>query len=311
MLIMALWFFGQLQAPKDKDFAYSEFGQLPVVFDGRLKPMDSLARNSLLSLRDKQTMNLEPWKEWYQHPKIISASEWLANVMMNPAVADNWPVFRVDNPDLISLLKLPERDVVRHVDGKQYSWNQIAPALDVFKSENENIETNTQPQDRTAYQNAVVKMQQRLFLYAQLKNTAQPADAQDWPAELAAFEKFMPDGVAAVKAQQAGEKFDQQAFSQFADFVQAFQYMSNLNPPLILPPAGSTEWRRMGDALLDLPRGAAADGAMNDYVKMAGALTADQPDAFNAALHDYRSLLVPTQAKALAKTRAEVFFNQM
>ena len=44
MLIMALWFFGQLQAPKDKDFEFNEFGKLPVVFDGRLKPMDSLAR---------------------------------------------------------------------------------------------------------------------------------------------------------------------------------------------------------------------------------------------------------------------------
>jgi len=311
MLTAALIFFWTLQPPKDKDFAFSEFGQLPVVFDGRLKPMDSLARNSLLSLRDKQTMNTEPWKEWYQHPKIISASEWLANVMMNPAVADDWPVFRVDNPDLISLLKLPERDVARRSDGKQYSWNQIAPALDLFKGENERIETNTQPQDRTAYEDAVVKMQQRLFLYAQLKNTVQPADAQDWPSELAAYEKFIPDGVAAVKAQQAGQKYDQQAFSQFADFVQAFQYMSNLQPPLILPPAGSIEWRRMGDALLDLPRGTTPDAAMHDYAKMAGALAADQPDAFNAALHDYRSLLVPTQAKALAKTRAEVFFNQM
>ena len=27
MFVMALWFFGNLQAPKDKDFAYAEFGQ--------------------------------------------------------------------------------------------------------------------------------------------------------------------------------------------------------------------------------------------------------------------------------------------
>ena len=32
--------------------------------------------------------------------------------------------------------------------------------------------------------------------------------------------------------------------------------MSKLEPPLILPPAGnSRDWRRMGDALLDAPRG--------------------------------------------------------
>jgi hypothetical protein len=28
------------------------------------------------------------------------------NVMMNPQVADAWPVFRVDNPDLITLLEI-------------------------------------------------------------------------------------------------------------------------------------------------------------------------------------------------------------
>ncbi len=83
---------------------------MPVTANGRIEPLDSLARNSLLEIREKQTLNTEPWKGWNEHPKIISATEWLANVMMNPAVADDWPVFRVDNPDLISLLKLPDKD---------------------------------------------------------------------------------------------------------------------------------------------------------------------------------------------------------
>ena len=128
VLVMAAWFFGQLQAPKDKDFAFTDFGRLPVVFNGRLKPMDSVARNSLLEIREKQTLNTEPWKGWNEHPKIIPATEWLANVMMNPTVADDWPTFRVDNPDLISLLKLPERDTAKKSDGKHYSWNQIQPS---------------------------------------------------------------------------------------------------------------------------------------------------------------------------------------
>src|SRR5580658_4331819 len=68
-LIMALWFFAQLRAPRDKDFAFSEFGQLPVVADGRLKPMDSLARNSLLQIYERQTLDTEPWKGWNQKPK--------------------------------------------------------------------------------------------------------------------------------------------------------------------------------------------------------------------------------------------------
>ena len=64
MCAMALWFFGNLQPPKDKDFAFTEFGQLPLNANGRIEPMDSVARNSLLAIREKQTLNLEPWKEW-------------------------------------------------------------------------------------------------------------------------------------------------------------------------------------------------------------------------------------------------------
>jgi ABC-type transport system involved in cytochrome c biogenesis permease subunit len=310
MAAMALWFFGNLQPPKDKDFAFSEFGKLPVIYDGRLKPMDSLARNSLLQLREKQTLNTEPWKGWNENPKIIPAIEWLANVMMNPQVADAWPVFRVDNPDLISLLKLPEKNESQHQDGKHYSWNQIAMAMDALDKENERVEKINAP-NRTAYENAVVKIHERLELYAGLKNAVQPADAQDWLAELAAYEKLIPDGVAAAKAQQAGQKYNQTNFDAFAAFIQEFQFMSSLEPPLILPPNGSRDWRRMGDALLDVPRGVPIDDAIRDYAKMAGALAANQPEEFNSALKDYYSTLVPTQSKSLAKARAEVFFNQM
>jgi ABC-type transport system involved in cytochrome c biogenesis permease subunit len=310
MLVMAAWFFGKLQTPKDTNFAFSQFGQLPVVFNGRLKPMDSVARNSLLEIREKQTLNTEPWKAWNENPKIISATEWLANVMMNPAVADDWPVFRVDNPDLISLLKLPERDTAKKSDGKHYSWDQIQPSLDTLEKENDRVEKK-EAASRTAYENAISKLHERLMLYAQLKNTVQPADAQDWPAELAAFEQAIPAGIAAAKAQQAGQEFDRTNLTAFAADISRFQFMANLEPPLILPPDASHDWRRVGDALLDAPRGTPVDNFARDYAKMAGALTANQPDQFNAALADLRSQLVPTQAGALSKARAEVFFNQM
>ena len=309
-LVMALWFFGKLRNPADPGFAFTQFGRLPLTANGRIVPLDSLARNSLLEIREKQTLNTEPWKGWNEKPKIVSATEWLANVMMNPAVADTWPAFRIDNPDLISQLKLPEKDLAKHSDGKHYSWNQIQPSLEIFDKENQRVQ-KVEAANRTAYENAIAKMHQRLSRYVQLKNTLQPADAQDWPAQLAAFEKLIPFGVAAAQAQQAGQKYDQQTFTEFAAFIQSFQFMSNFEPPLILPPNGAREWRRTGDALLEAPRGVPIDNAIRDYAKIAGALAANQPEEFNAALKDYRALLAPEQAKAMAKAQAESFFNQM
>jgi hypothetical protein len=89
-------------------------------------------------------------------PKIISANEWLINVMMNPTVADAWPVFRVDNPDLITLLKLPERNAAQHQDGKHYSWNQIAPSFDLINKENERVQ-KIESAERSAYEQAVAR----------------------------------------------------------------------------------------------------------------------------------------------------------
>jgi ABC-type transport system involved in cytochrome c biogenesis permease subunit len=310
MFVMALWFFGKLHTPKDASFAYSELARLPLTANGRITPLDSLARNSLLQIREKQTVNTEPWKAWNEKPKILPAIEWLANVMMNPDVADQWPVFRLDNPDLVSLLKLPEKDLAQKSDGKHFSWNQILPALDTFQKENHRVQ-QIEPAKRSAYENAVSKLNRCLVLYAQLKNTLQPADAQDWPAELAAFEKLLPEGVATVRAQQAGQPFNQTNFSAFVSFIQRFQYMASLEPPLVLPPNGSPEWRRTGDALLQAPQGTPIDPSIRDYARMAGALAANQPDQFNAALRDLRSHLIPTEAKALNKARAELLFNQM
>ena len=71
MLVMAAWFFGKLQTPRDRTFAFTEFGRLPLTANGRVMPLDSLARNSLLEICGKQTLNLEPWKGWNGHPQIL------------------------------------------------------------------------------------------------------------------------------------------------------------------------------------------------------------------------------------------------
>ncbi|HWC58979.1 MAG TPA: hypothetical protein VHC44_04725, partial [Verrucomicrobiae bacterium] len=188
--VMAAWFLSTLRTPPDKTFAFSQFARLPVVFNGRVQPMDSLARNSLLQIREKQEANLEPWKGASAH--MIPASEWLAYVMMDPATADQWPEFRVDNPDLIALLKLPGKDLAQHHDGKHYSWAEIQPALHALDDETTRIMTEKQDAStRNAYEKAAIKMREKLWLYLQLKNTVEPEDV-DLKSEVAKLQSVYP-----------------------------------------------------------------------------------------------------------------------
>jgi ABC-type transport system involved in cytochrome c biogenesis permease subunit len=312
-LVMAVWFLCQMQPPRDNGFAFSKFGNLPVVFNGRLKPMDSLARNSLLQINEMQTLDLESWKSPLEKHETISAIQWLANVMMNPRAADAWPVFRVDNSDLIMFLKLPDRETDQHVDKEHpaYSWNQIAPSLDAFDKENERV-GQIEAAVRTSYERDVVKVHERMELYAQLANTIQPHDAQNWKQEMADYKSLISPGVAAVRAQQSGKKYDQNIFNGFLEELQRFDYMSKLEPPLIVPPEQSQgDWRNVGTIMLEAAKGGTVSPAVGQYAAMASALQNQDAAEFNSAVRDLRSSLIPTFSRTLARTKAEVFFNQM
>lgn len=313
--VMAAWFISTLRSAPDKTFAFGQFGKLPILSNGRIQPMDSLARNSLLQIREKQEANLEPWKSHMAHPKIISATEWLTTVMMDPATSDKWPVFRVDNPELIALLKLPAKDETQQQDGKHYSWAQMQPALQALDSETTRIENDkTKASDRTAYEKSVLKMRERLYLYVQLKNTLQPEGVDHWAESVADYEQLIPAGVEAAQAEQAGKKYDEAVLKKFAAYVQAFNSMAQFEPPLVIPPASGTEkndWKRTGDALMEGMRDDKVNPAVLAYAKMATAFQAKDVAEFNRQVVLYRASLSSGFSKELRKAGAEAFFNRM
>lgn len=317
--VIGLWFLGQLRAPKEQGIRYADFGRIPLLFNGRLQPMDSLARNSLLQIREKQTANLEPWKDWNEKPKIIPAIEWLATVEMNPTVADQWPVFRVDNPELTALLKLSEKDKAKQSDGKHYSWSQIQPSLDAMQEQTRRISERERKKEsdsshRTAFEKAVMKLHERLVLYMRLKNTLQPQDAVDWAGELAAYEQMIPAGVAAVRAKQSNEKYDEVMYDKFVTQLNRLDDMSRMDPPLIVPPPHSGDahgWERVGEALLDVPRGEPVPAAIRSFAAMSAAFRRGDAAEFNKEVAAYRVTLASEFGPEVAKAEKEIFFNRM
>ena len=81
-----------------------DFGQLPIVDRGRVKPIDAMARTDLTIISGKQTYLRRQRKEH-------SAVEWLLDVLTsrppfkNPAATNN-KVFRIENLQVLSLLDL-------------------------------------------------------------------------------------------------------------------------------------------------------------------------------------------------------------
>jgi len=79
-----------------------EFGKIPVEADGRVKPLDTLARNSLWAISDKQTY-LDSAGQ--QQPAI----EWLLRVITGSKSVDGDRVFHIASPEMLSLLGLEPR----------------------------------------------------------------------------------------------------------------------------------------------------------------------------------------------------------
>ena len=317
------WALGQVQTPKDEGFAIQEFGKLPIIKDGRRQPIDSLARNSLLQLRDKQTANFEPWKGAFDHPKIVSATEWLMEVIMNPVVADTRPVFRIDHPDLKGLLNLPMEKGFE-TDGKHFSFNQIQPKSDALFKEAERA-FQVPSDQRNQFDKAVFNLWRATFLYQQLKCSLQPPDARDWPTELQHFMENREAGLTAARAKLANKPYDESAANQFMDDASRFESMEQFDQaeiprklemriPLFIPPQTGNndhDWQRAGQALIEIARGGEPNLTLARYAAMGSAFRANDVPGFNQAVAAYRQELAGRFDANLKEASTEAFFNRM
>ncbi len=292
-------------------YDFESFSRLPVVFNGRHQPIDSVARNSLIQIRHRY--GLQDARENRQVP----ASEWIAEVMMLPDVADNRKAFRIDNPELISLLKLPAKDSQPGEDGKHYSWNQLEPGFREIEDQSRRIlDAKRDASQRNAFEQDLLKLRNALTLYLRLKNTVHPQDTTDFVAEIASFRTAIPDGAAAARDQQAGRPYQTNAFERLLRFASRYDASAQMEPPLLVPPQGgpqSTEWRRNGEALLGLIRDEPLPDSVNSWAQISTAFRQRNPAAFNAAVSAFQAKLAanPAMGPDLKKASAEVFFNRL
>ncbi|HSD20954.1 MAG TPA: cytochrome c biogenesis protein CcsA [Anaeromyxobacter sp.] len=199
-----------LPAAKPRGFDAEAFGQLPVLEGGRVKPLDSIARNALLVIRGKQSVPFEG--------RSLGADEWLLDVLFRPEVADRQEIFVIDDPEVLGLIGIQQSK------NRYYSFATLAPHIDELQRQYAAADP-VEPKLRSRYQSAVVNLFERMFLYHRLKNTLQLQGTPGLAAEIAAREG-------------PGAPQRHQALAQLAYF----------RPLLPTTPTGDG-WRSVGEAL--------------------------------------------------------------
>jgi len=97
-------------AHKDLDYDLYEFGQIPVVQGGRVKPLDSAARSALLTISGRTFVEVGHDKDKRKVPAI----QWMLDVIAGTEMAGEYEVFKVENLEVQELIGVKKREGMRY-----------------------------------------------------------------------------------------------------------------------------------------------------------------------------------------------------
>jgi ABC-type transport system involved in cytochrome c biogenesis permease subunit len=300
VLLGGLWIVASLfplKSLKD-DVDLVRFGKIPVQVGGRVKPLDTVARNSLLITRTKQTLRLADGQQ-------LNAIKWLADTLFNAPVADRYPAFVIQNSDVLGLFGWQQSD------RKYFSFAELTPFLKEIEEQGEQAE-KLQAVERSAYQNAILNLRNALVLYQRLKNSVQPEGSDNFSAEMQVFERSIPDAARAARARETGAKFDQAQLDRVVDLMRRYEKSAELAYVLAVPPREeSSDWRSIGQTLTQSIATGQVDPVVKLYASLGDAYRSGDRAAFNADVDLLGNRIAQAQPIGTQRARYEFFFNHV
>ncbi len=283
-------------------FDLDAFAALPAQNAGRIQPLDTVARNNLRLLSSRTEVQHDDEK--------IPAIRWLLDLTARPEVADTWPVFRIDHPDVLGLLNLEPND-------KYYSFERLEPSLAAVEEAAQKIFQREQAQgtsasERTKYEAALVTLYGNILRYSRLGQAFHPMGGLDsLPIEYGMWEGVAVSVIEEIRKREAGLEFDERVFNQFTLLASRYEQNKNVSFIGIAPPPETAEegaqWLNVGELLLDTVRTGNVPEIAMAHAKLCVAWRQNNPDAFNEAV---ASLAKATASPDADKAGAEAAFNQ-
>jgi ABC-type transport system involved in cytochrome c biogenesis permease subunit len=259
-----------------RGFDLEAFGKLPVLEGGRVKPIDTVARNALLMIRSQQSFRAEAQGG---EKETLSASRWMLDVAFRPEVADGQPAFVINDPEVLGLMGLEQGK------SRYYAFQAISPHLDEIQKQAMAAQ-GIDSRSRSRFQSAVLNLFERLWLYHKLKNTLQVQGSQGLAAELAAA--TTPEGA------------QRQAF---------LRETAQFRPVPPAAGAGPEAWRSTGQALQGVAAGQ-RDPVLEGWARVGEAWKAQDAAAFNGGVAALAQLEAAASPEGARQGAREIVFNR-
>jgi len=294
-LFAAYLVMGLKEPPPSTSIDVAGFSRLPVLNGGRIKPLDTVARTSLLLLRGKQTL---PWRG-----ETLSADEWLLDMLYKSQDADAYPVFNIDDPDVLGVMGFQQ------TANRYYSFTDLRPHLQEIASQAQQVD-QMKPEQRSRYQTAISNLQSRVALYQKLQNTLQVADTEKMLDEVNLFKEMAAPVLMAHMAEGAKPS---KKFMEAIQIAQRYNFMREVAEFYPVPEArglSKLEWTSLGQGILESVTSVDLSPAVTAYAAIGDAYRASDAAAFEKALIEYRSWLEAKVPGDLSTARSESLFNR-
>jgi ABC-type transport system involved in cytochrome c biogenesis permease subunit len=277
------------------------FGRLPTLVNGRVKPLDTVARTSLLMLQGRQRVTAPDGRT-------LAPAEWLLDVFYRPNVASDYQTFEIVHPDVLALFHLTTAD---GAGGKRFSFHQLAPQLAELDRQSK-LAYDTESAVRTPFQRAVLQLRDGFILFQRLQNSLIDASSADYLDRVARFERALPAGLAATVAHGGSNPAASADAKLLLEMSQVFSTLDSLAYLRPIPPAAGEEetaWKTSGAAWAgSLAKGQIPPAALA-YAALGRAWQLHQPEAFNQAVAALRQSFDAAMPAAMTKCDVEARFN--
>jgi ABC-type transport system involved in cytochrome c biogenesis permease subunit len=285
-----------LRAPStDSLFDINGFARLPVLNGGRLKPLDSVARSALLEISGKQTVRDGDGRK--------SAIEWLLDVLYNPAKADAYKVFNIDDPDVLGLMGIEQSN------SRWFSFRELEPHLSDIDAQATKA-ADLKSADRSRFQRSILNLNNQLILYRRLENTLQVAGDDHFIDELAHFESVL---LPVLHTHISNGSIPKDTLKMLAAHLEQYKFMDRVGAffpaPTHIAEKGVDGWVSLGAAIMDRRAGTTFHPSVLSYAAMGDALRAADPLVFNQALARYQQWLRQNTPDVVAHMKREALFN--
>lgn len=280
------------------EFDVLRFGELPVQEGGRIKPLDTVARNSLMLISGKQTVRLPKGKGR------LDALAWLMDVTMRPEVANTYKVFRIDNGEVLGLFGWKQ-------DEKYFSIDELKEHFPKILEQIRNI--NPEPQLRSVYEVQINQLYQALTVYDQLIRMLTTGGHPDTlEMEYATWAASIAPGMEAIQNQELDKEFNLEDMHRFAGLADRYLELSKAVDYAIVPPVtaaakAENDWGNIGQGMLDVILTGEINPVIENYAELTLAYRSGNAEKFNETLS---VLMKEVEGDSpMGRVRFEMFFN--